>query len=83
MSTHLSHQAREKRIAELATTPVTTARSHIRMEDALRRIEALADLKIHEYGITQETPEKWMQLGDLVRNLLAPIRDAAREGLKS
>lgn len=73
---------REARVAELASSPVETARRLVAAEDALRRIETSAVVAIQDYGITQETPSKWVALGDLIRNLMAPIRDEARMGLR-
>lgn len=75
-------EARERRALELATTPCATGRRMVQAEDRLREIEFLAERAIHEYGITQETPAKWGDLGDLIRRLMAPIRDAARAGMK-
>lgn len=75
------HQMHERRVAELATRPVDTARRFLEAEAALKEIETSADLAIHEYSITQERPEKWSAIGDLVRKLVAPLRDRAREGL--
>ncbi len=69
-------------MAELASAPVETARRLVAAEEALRKIETAAVIAIQDYGITQETPEKWVTLGDLVRRLMAPIRDDARTGLR-
>lgn len=83
MAAKLAHEKRqeaERRIAELAARPVETARRMLAMEDALRKIDNIAQGAIDSYGITQESPEKWVQLGDLVRQMMAPIRDASREG---
>lgn len=58
------------------------ARRLARAEQALKRIESLSMDWIHEYGVTQETPEKWVDYTNLVLKILAPIRDLAREGTK-
>lgn len=79
---HLRQARIEQTVADYATRPVESARRRVQAEDALRQIESITVSKIHDYSITQETPEKWVELGDLVRGILAPIRDAAREGLK-
>lgn len=78
----LRQSRRDLQIAEYATKPVETARRLVMAEEALNLIEGAAEKGIHEYGITQEKPEKWVTLGDAVRRVLAPIRDAAREGMR-
>lgn len=80
----LDNQKREQMIAELATKPVETARRLLLAEEALKKIESLSMRAIHEYGITQDSPEKWdwKSIGDLVLKLAAPIRDAARRGME-
>jgi hypothetical protein len=78
----LKQSRRDLQIAEYATKPVETARRLVMAEEALNLIEGAAEKGIHEYSITQERPEKWVALGDAVMGVLAPIRDAAREGLK-
>ncbi len=85
--THVTHETirqsrRDAQIAEYATKPVETARRLVMAEEALIKIETASEDGIHKYGITQETPEKWIAIGDLVRGLLATIRDAGREGMK-
>jgi hypothetical protein len=76
------YHAQEILVSQLAATPVETARRLVQAQAALKKIESDATQAIYEYGITQEAPDKWMALGDLVRNMMAPIRDAARFGLK-
>lgn len=76
------HRMQEARVLELARTPVECARRLAAAEDALKAIERASVQAVHEYGITQERPEKWVAIGDLVLKLMAPIRDAARAGLK-
>lgn len=76
----MARAAREER--ELAFSPPDVRRL-ARTERALREIERLACDAIHDYGITQETPEKWNDVVNLVLRLMAPIRDKAREGIKS
>ena len=78
----LRQSRRDLQIADYATRPVETARRLVMAEEALIKIEDAADKGIHTYSITQERPEKWVSLGDAVRGALAPIRDAAREGMK-
>jgi hypothetical protein len=78
----LRQSRRDLQIAEYATKPVETARRLVQAEEALIKIESASEDGIHKYSITQERPEKWVALGDAVRGVLAPIRDAAREGMK-
>jgi hypothetical protein len=78
----LRQSRRDLQVAEYATKPVETARRLVQAEEALIEIETAAERGIHNYSITQEKPEKWVSLGDAVRGVLAPIRDAAREGMK-
>ena len=76
------HHIREQRVSEIAKTPVESARRLVAAEEALKAIERASVQAIHEYGITQERPEKWLTIGNLVLDLMAPVRDAARAGLK-
>jgi hypothetical protein len=77
----------ERKVAELAVaiaaSPVQYARRMLAAEVALKGVEDMAVRAIQAHGITQKPPATWLTYGQIVLDLMAPIRDLARQGLKT